>query len=223
MDTERLIRALAEDVSPVTPLRRPWVRTAVWAAIATAYLMVLVLAMSPREDLGRRMQDPRFLIEQAAALLTGLTAAGVAFATVVPAYRRAVLILPLVPLSAWIGIVALGAGEEFAGVGGDVLSWTADWACVVTILMGTSVPAVAMYVMLQRGAPITPRLSAAFGGLAAAGMGNLGVCLFHPHSSNLILLVWHCGTVLVLAASAGIAGRQVLRWPGRSLPESALG
>jgi hypothetical protein len=47
-------------------------------------------------------------------------------------------------------------------------------------------------------------------------MANLGVCVFHPHSSNLILLFWHCGTVLVLAALAGMAGRHLLRWPPRS-------
>ena len=70
-----------------------------------------------------------------------------------------------------------------------------------------------MGVMLRRGVPVAPRISAAFGALAAAGLGNLGVCLFHPHSSSLILLFWHCGTVLVCAVLAGIAGTQLLRWP----------
>jgi hypothetical protein len=70
-----------------------------------------------------------------------------------------------------------------------------------------------MAMMLRRGAPLTPRLTAALGGLAAAGLGNLGICLFHPHDSNLVMLVWHCGTVLVLAALAGAAGGQLLQWP----------
>ena len=127
-----------------------------------------------------------------------------------------VILLPLAPLSVWIGTVARGALEEFAQAGAGVLTWQADWACVATILAGSAVPAVAMRLMLQRGAPMTPHLSAALGGLAAAGVGNLGVCLFHPHSSNLILLFWHCGTVLILAALAGIAGHHVLRWPPQS-------
>ena len=67
--------------------------------------------------------------------------------------------------------------------------------------------------MLRRGASITPRLTAALGGLAAAGLGNLAACLFDPHSSNLVVLVWHCGTVLAVAALAGITGAHLLRWP----------
>jgi hypothetical protein len=69
--------------------------------------------------------------------------------------------------------------------------------------------------MLRRGVPLSPRLTAALGGLAAAGLGNLGVCLFHSHSSNLIVLVWHCGTILAVAALAGMAGGRLLRWPPR--------
>jgi hypothetical protein len=213
MDTDLLIRSLAENVQPVKPLRRPLVRTTAWAAIAVVYLAALVVIMSPREDLGRRMQDTRFLIEQGAALLTGLSGAAVAFATVVPGYPRRVLLLPLVPLSVWLGTVMIGALGEYATSGAGVLVWQRDWACVTTILAGASVPGVAMGIMLHRGAPVTPRVSAAFGALAAAGLGNLGVCLFHPHSSDLLLLFWHCGTVLALTALAGAAGAQLLRWP----------
>jgi hypothetical protein len=213
MDTDRLIHTLAENVQPVTPLRPPLVRMTVWAAVAVVYLAVLVAVMSPREDLGRRMQEPRFLIEQGAALLTGLSAAVAAFATVVPGYPRRVLWLPLVPLSVWVGTVTVGAVGEYAASGAGVLAWQLDWACVRTILVGASVPGVAMGVMLHRGAPVTPRFSAAFGALAAVGLGNLGVCLFHPHSSDLLLLFWHCGTVLALTALAGATGAQLLKWP----------
>jgi hypothetical protein len=74
--------------------------------------------------------------------------------------------------------------------------------------------------MLRRGAPLTPHLTAALGGLAAAGLGNLGICLFHPHTSNLVMLVWHCGTVLAVAALAGVVGGQLLHWPARRTLES---
>jgi hypothetical protein len=213
MDTETLIRSLAEKVEPVRPLRSPWRRTAAWAAIAAIYLVVLVAVMSPRSDLSARMQEPGFLFEQTAALLTGLAAAVAAFASVVPGARRRMALLPLVPLLLWLGTVTVGAAQEYSLAGGGALAWRADWACVATVLVGASVPAAAMARMLRRGVPLSPRLSAALGGLAAAGFGNLGVCLFHPHSSNLIVLFWHCGTVLVLAALAGTMGARLLRWP----------
>ena len=215
MDTERIIRSLAENVQPVRPLDRPLRRTFFWAAASAVYLFGLVWLMSARDDLDARMRDPRFLIEQSVALLTGVTAAVAAFATVVPGSRRRIVWLPFVLAAVWIAVVALGALRDLqlAGPGGSVLQ--ADWGCVWTILIGTAVPAGAMASMLRRGAPLTPHLTATLGGLAAAGLGNLGVCLFHAHASNLIVLMWHCGTVLAVAALAGMAGAQLLRWPPR--------
>jgi hypothetical protein len=213
MDTERLIRTLAENVEPVRPLAPPWRRTMFWAAAGVVYLIVLATVMSVRDDLVARMQEPRFLIEQAAALVTGLTAAVAAFATIVPGDRRQVVWVPLASAAVWVAIVSAGALRELrVAEPGDVL-FQADWRCVWAILAAAAVPATTMAMMLRRGVPLTPRVTAALGGLAAAGLGNLGVCLFDPHSSNLVVLIWHCGTVLVMAALAGLAGRQLLRWP----------
>ena len=214
MDTEHLIRTLAHHVEPVKPLRRPSLRAAAWATGAALYLGALILMMSPRDDLGTRIQDPRFLIEQLAALLTGLTAA--AFTSIVPGCRRRVLLLPLAPLTAWLGIVGFGALRDSQLSEQDALVVQINWRCVATILLGAAVPAVAMVRMLRRGAPLTPHLTAGLGGLAAAGLGNLGVCLFHPHSSSLVLLIWHAGTVLLLAVFAAWVGSHVLRWPSQA-------
>jgi hypothetical protein len=212
MDTERLVRLLAENIAPVKPLRRLWLRSTAWTALSVGYLAVLALAMSPQADIVARLQEPRFLIEQAAAVLTGLAAATAAFESVIPGSRRRVTLLPLVPLSVWIGAMSVGAVQEYATVGGGVLASQFDWPCVRAILVGTAVPGVVITAMLRRGIPLAPRLSAALGALAAAGLGNLGVYLSHPHSSNLIVLFWHCGTVLVLTALAGAAGAHLLRW-----------
>jgi len=216
MDTERLIRTLAENVEPVRPLGRPWLRTIFWTVAGAAYLSVLIWVISVRDDLGARMHDPSFLIEQAAALLTGVTAAVAAFATVVPDHQRRIVWLPLASAAVWVAIVALGALRDLRlAATGDVIV-QADWRCLWAILAGAAVPAGAMAMMLRRGVPLTPHMTAALGGLAAAGLGNLGVCLVHPHSSNLVVLVWHCGTVLAVAVLAGIAGAHLLGWPPRT-------
>jgi hypothetical protein len=215
MDTERLIRTLAEDAAPVRPLDRPWRRAAVWTIAGAGYLLVLVLMMSPRTDLGARIQDPRFLFEQAAALIMAVTAALAAFVTVVPGHRHHIIWLPIVAAATWLAIIGVGAWRDasLAPTGSALLQ--ADWACVWTVLIGAAVPAVVMARMLRRGAPLTPHVSAALGGLAAAGLGNLGICLFHPHSSNVTVLVWHGGVVVMFAVLVGIAGGQLLRWPSR--------
>jgi hypothetical protein len=216
MDTDRLIRTLAADVESVAPLRPPWVRTLAWTALGAMYLVVLVVAVSPRSDLDARLREPRFLVEQLAALLTGVTAAAAAFATVVPGHRRGIIGWAVASTGVWIAAIGVGAYSELEQAGARNLFVQADWGCVWTVLAGAAVPAGVMATMLRRGAPLTPHLTAALGGLAAAGLGNLGICLFHPHTSNLVMLVWHCGTVLALAALAATAGGQLLHWPTRS-------
>ena len=209
MKTEQLIAELARDVAPVQPLGPPWRRTLVWALGAVFYLALLTVMMTPRDDLGLRMRDPRFMLEQVAALLSGLTAALAAFATTIPGYRRDVILVPLVFLAVWITLVSVGAMQD-PRVAGVVFE--GDWRCVATILAGAALPALTMGIMIRRGAPLNPHETAALAVLAAAGLGNLGACLFHPHGSNVIVLVWHCGTVLVLAVAAGLLGHVLLPW-----------
>jgi hypothetical protein len=69
-----------------------------------------------------------------------------------------------------------------------------------------------MGVMLRRGAPLTPRATTALGGLAAAGLGDFGLRLFHPQDASLMVLVWQVGTVFTLTAMAAWAGHYLLNW-----------
>ena len=57
-----------------------------------------------------------------------------------------------------------------------------------------------------------PRLSAALGGLAAAGLGNVVMRLVHPPDVSVLVLVWHVGTMSVLVALASAVGARVLNW-----------
>ena len=172
---------------------------------------VLIVVMSPRDDLGARIYDTQFLIEQWAALLMGITAAAAALASVVPGRRHLVLmLLPLASLTVWLGLIGVRTLQDAETVGLGTVLLQVNWRCVAGILVGAAVPAVAMARMLGRGAPLTPRLTAGLGGLAAAGLGNFAVCLSHPHGFDLI---WHAGTVLLLVALAAWLGTRILRWP----------
>lgn len=181
--------------------------------IAASYLTLLIAVISPGDDLDVRMADTRFMLEQLAALLTGVTAAAAAFATATPGYRRDIVLVPLVFLAGWIALVGVGVVQD-ARAGAMVFG--GDWQCIASVLAGAALPAAMMAMMMRRGAPVRPHATAALGVLAAAGLGNLGACVFHPHSSSLIVLVWHCGLVLGLTLAAGLVGRALMPWPRRS-------
>lgn len=212
VDTGRLIQALADTAKPVRPLPHPWVRGVAWLAMAIPYIALVVYVMSPRPDLIAKLTEARYLIEQFASLATGIAAAVAAFAATIPGYNRKVLLLPLLPLALWLGSLGEGCISAWIALGPQGLSLKPDWFCFPTIMLVGAIPAVTMIIMLRRGAPLRPCMTVAWGGLAAAGLGNFGLRLFHPQDASLMVLVWQFGSVFILAALAGLTGRLVLNW-----------
>lgn len=215
MQTDKLIQSLAATAHPVRPLANPWARAAVWTAIALPYMALVILVVSPRADLLMKLTEARYLIEQIAAFATGIAAAMAAFASTIPGYSRRVLLLPLLPLAVWLGSLGEGCVETLIRLGPGGFSLQPDWFCLPAIVLVGAIPAVTMVIMLRRGAPLFPYLSAGFGALAAAGLGNFGLRLFHPQDASLMVLVWQFGSVFLLTAVGCCAGRVVLNWRSR--------
>ncbi len=211
-DTEGLIRRLAANIEPVRPLPRPWIRTAGWLALSAAYIALMLLAPLRRRGFSPELSQPRFLIEQVAALATGIAAAAAAFASVVPGYNRKFLALPLLPLAVWLGSLGQGCLQDWLQLGAYGLALRPDWDCLKAIARFGAVPALVMVVMLRRGAPLTPHLTMALGGLAAAGLGNVALRFVHRPDASVMVLVWQFGAVCVLSALAAGAGRYLLNW-----------
>lgn len=212
MDTDQLIRRLAENSEQVEPLPHPWARTVAWFSLAIPYIALVVFVMSPRNDLIVKSLDPRFLIEQFASLATGIAAAVAAFTSIIPGHNRRVLLIPLVPLAIWLGSLGQGCVQDWMQYGADGLTLRPDWFCFPAIVLVGAVPAIVMAAMLRRGAPLTPHMTTALGGLAAAGLGNFGLRLFHSQDASVMVLVWQLGTVFVLVGLAGWSGRYLLHW-----------
>ena len=212
MDTDRLIERLAGKAERVQRLAVPWVRTAVWFSIAVPYVALIVVMMTPRDDLSAKLSDLRFLLEQAAALSTGIAAAVAAFASVVPGYDRRIALLPFAPLGLWLASLGEGCVQGWMRDGAPGLNFESDFACIPTIALMGALPALAMAVMLRKGAPLRPHVSAALGGLAAAGLGNFGLRLIHHQDASLMVLVWQMSAVFMLAILCGSAGRVLMDW-----------
>jgi hypothetical protein len=211
-DTDGLIRSLAEKIEPVRTLPHPWIRTAAWLTLSVSYMAIVVFVMTPRHDLTLKMADSRYIVEQISALTVGIAAAAAAFATIIPAYSRKFLMLPLIPLAVWLGTLGHGCIQDWIHLGPGGLSIQPDWMCLPAIAFIGAVPAIAMSVMLRRGAPLTPHLTSALGGLAAAGLGSFGLRLTESQDASIMVLVWQVGSVVLLSALAAAAGRYLLNW-----------
>jgi hypothetical protein len=212
MNTDVLIERLARDFKPVRPLHRPWTRAALWLLGTSLYLGALTLSMTSKDDVAANATHWRFIVQQLAAIATGISAAVAAFTSVAPGYSRQAFLLPALAVSAWLATIIVGFPQEWheAGLAGPAVQ--REWLCVLTIVLGGLLPAVGLAVMLRRGAPLTPRLTTALGVLAAAGLANVVACVSHPHPSSIAVLVWHGTTIVALFCLGGALGRSVLTW-----------
>ena len=207
-DTADVIRRLAAASAPVRPLARPWMRAAMWCAVSMPYLWLLYAAW-PHS--GVVPVDRRFVIEQAAALATGLSAAIAAFATVVPGYSRRVALTPLVPLVVWVGNIGQMCAHDWAS-SDHLPPILIHWGCFSATLIAGIVPTIAIVVMLRRGAPMTPRLTTALASLAVAGVANFVIRFVHAFDASFVILAWHLAAVFALSAVVTSFGDRVFSW-----------
>ena len=208
-ETSQLIARLAADRTTLRRLPAPWQRTALWLMFVLPCVATVTAVHLAGRDVIERV-DVRMAVEQAAILLTGLTAALAAFSTVVPGRDWRISLLPLVPLGVWLGSLGEGCMHDWSRLGADGLLVRSDWDCVPSAIVLSIPSAAIMLVMLHRGAPVFPRLTLALGALARAAMVNFGLRLFHAGDVAVMVLVWHFGGIAAVTILAGRFGGYVL-------------
>lgn len=156
--------------------------------------------------------DTRYVIQQFATIATAGTAAIAAFCSVVPGRDLRLAFLPLLPLAVWLASLAEEWTDVWFRLGAEGLSVRVGWDCVPQSGLLALAPAVAIVIMLGRGAPLYPRLTVALGAMASAALGNLGLRLFNVGDVAVMTLVWHLGAVAMLFGLAWWAGSRMLSW-----------
>jgi hypothetical protein len=216
--TEDLIERLAGAAFPVHRLSSPQRRTVQWLALSLPWVVAVIFIMGPRPDLAARLGDPRWLLEEIAAVATALMAAMASFCASVPGRPRWEHFMPLLPLAVWLGTLGQGCVADWLQRGTTGLALTADWQCLPAIAIIGLGPAVVIIRMIRKAAPVTPMMTAALAALAAGGLAAAALRLFHPEDTSLMVLVWQAGTVFALSVMAALLGRTALRWQLPRLP-----
>jgi hypothetical protein len=210
---EALIQELASDLRPVRRLAPPLLRALGWLAVVGA----LAVALACFADLGamvrRLTAAPDMWLAVAGSTLTAILAAIAAFQTSLPDRKPAWALLPVPGLLLWVGASGLGCRRSWLLPGTHSADLVEARACLVFIL-AVSVPlSILLIVMLRRGYPLRPNLTAATGGLAAAAAAATLLNFFHPFDAAATDLAVHAGAVvLVVLANRALSGR-VFRHP----------
>lgn len=216
MNTEDLIDRLGRDTTIAKPLPIPGRRAAVWLLWGAIYLIVFAVMKFAVMSSSRLTATPLYLLQQGAALLTGITAARAALVSVIPGAQNRVWGPPLVSAALWIASLLWEAALNLRAVGTTGATSESDWPCVASMVMGGVVLGGPLMWMLRRGAPLTPRATAFLAGLAALSIANVEACLSRPHAFAMTVLLWHGATAAIAAVAFAVMGRTWLQWPDMS-------
>lgn len=209
-DTDALIAQLSERLEPVRPLRKPWLRAAMWTAFATVVIALLAIFFGTRDDIAHALHEAKFVMPLVGSWLTGLTAAIAAFEVSLPDRSRRWLWLPLAPVLLWSSGFAYGCLANWVEIpeGADIPSGAMD--CIGTILGVSAALIVVLLPMLRRVKTLRPGLTAWLACLAVSGFADTAHLLVDTEQASLLALTINLVPALILVPLAGILGRRIV-------------
>jgi hypothetical protein len=213
MKTDDLIDGLGRDVTATRPLPAPGIRAALWTGWGITYLVVVAVMMFTVMSPTGVASTPLYLVQQGAALITGIMAARAALASVIPGAHSRVWVMPAIGAAVWALLLLWNSMLDLRAFGTLGVSSQSDWPCVASMTVGGLVVGAPLARMVRRGAPLTPGLTAFLAALAALSFANIEACVLRPHAFALTVLLWHGGTAAGIAVLCALSGGRWLRWP----------
>ena len=210
MKTETLIDRLTAELTPVHRIARPAARLAWWLLISMPAIAAVVWVFGLRPDLGVRLADRAFLIEEGAALLTALVGIYAALCAGLPDQPGWKVWLPMAPMALWLGVLGQQCVDVFFRLGPEGLQVTSDAMCLPAIALGGLVPAIAIVVMLRRSGKFRTTHACLCGALGAAALGAAALRLYHTEDAAIMVIVWQLGSVALFSLVAGAIGRMLV-------------
>lgn len=213
MHTDELIQRLAADAPPVRRLRPLAWRLAGWAVVAAASLGVVMMVLGVRRELGELAASTDFAVQSALLILTALSGAVGALIVSIPGAERTSLVRWL-PVAAGIAYVMWSAGDlaMAAATGAPTGQIAPGWTCVIETASVAALPAIALFVMMRRAAPLRAAWAGLLAVLATAAVGALGANVICPNDRPVHMLLWHVAPLMVFAGVGAALGTWLLRW-----------
>ena len=211
VNTDALIRSLADDLTVQWPLSRVF-GVAVAAGVLTAGTLFL-MSLGFRPDIAQAAQTIRFPFKLVVTLTLAVTALG----SLLPMARPGASLgpwrwaLPLAPVLLGFGVLA------------ELLSMPeATWAarligsnallCLVAIPSLAAGPLACLLLALRYAAPMRSGLAGAVAGLAASGIAAIFYASHCPDDSPLFVATWYSIATALVVLVGHFAGSRWLRW-----------
>jgi hypothetical protein len=209
-ETETLIAALAEGLSPVKRLAPPILRAALWLGVVAALALLLVVGFANMAVFVQRARAPMMAAELVFTLLTGVLAVIAAFELSLPDRSFAWIFLPLPSLALWVASSSYSCWRHWIALGPQGYAVGESLDCFAWIL-GFGVPlAISQFILLRRSQPLAPAPVAAMSGLGVASIAAFLLQFFHPFDVTFVDLGFHLAAVCAVVVLARAAARRGL-------------
>jgi hypothetical protein len=209
-DLDALVDQLAAQATPVKRLASPLRRTLGWLSVAVIIVAIITAFFGWRHGWLQGMDSTAAWIEWSASVATAVLAAYAAFQISVPGRAQVWAWLPLPAVLLWLGVLGWSCARDIAHDGVAALSLQSDGAsCACTILLlGMPLAGVLLWKVRHAGV-VRPGATALLAGLSTAALAAAGVSLIHEGEAARLVLLWHMGSVTLLASLAWLFSRQL--------------
>ncbi|MGH7933207.1 MAG: NrsF family protein [Candidatus Binataceae bacterium] len=201
---DALIEPLFETLKPTKRLWPVSIRLALWIVLELGILALIAIVL-PRAGLLAAFHNPHYLIETAFFIVAGVASAGLALRTAIPgrdATRNELLLIVGVAL---VAISLIVRGPVITGV--SLIEFIrAGIGCLVCTVALASLPWLALFWAVRRGAPMAPETAGWLIGLAAFSFAFVASRLGCSIDNSMHVLMWHALPAAVGAALSMFAG-----------------
>jgi hypothetical protein len=212
MRTDELIEALVQDGAPREASLTARMSTALLlGGLVAVALFTLTLGIRP--DIGHALHTGRFPLKVGLTLICAFTALSATMRLAHPDARlsEVAVVLASAPL-----LLAAAVGIELLVV--PPANWAAraigsnSRICLAAIPLLSIAPLIGVLAALRAGAPRSPTVAGAVGGLLAGALGATLYATHCPDDSPMFVAIWYTLGLALVTVAGALAGRRVLRW-----------
>ena len=212
-----LIDQLVADLAPVRPRR--WRReAALLIGLVAVEIGLFVATQGMRPDMPTAMHAPAFWWKSGSLAMIAILAAAAALISLDPAvtnkrrlgllWRALGLLLPITLGLGWLLDASRDGTAELLGR----LAWRDGLDCLAHVVMLSLPLALALALLLRRGASTQPGRTAAAAGIAAAAFGAFIFAFHCTHDDPLYVVVWYGAAVIGVSGLVRLVLARLLRW-----------
>lgn len=206
---DKTISNLCGDLKPVC-CTRPLRKALLWILMVVCYTSAVALTIGLRDNITEAMNRSSFIFELTLAFSTGLSASLLTFWLSIPDCERykKFIAVPLTLLA--VQMVWMLDRLFFEGMGNIRENWLSH--CWINTALHTSLPAIAVILLVRKGATVMPCLMATFAVISVSEFGWIGMRLVCPKDNVGEAYFLNFLPYVVMGLAAGFLAKKLFRW-----------